>query len=53
MVIGFTVGIGDTIADESTLRTIVQTIRTAKEQVTGLFRQVHPSHPSNCLLRYR
>jgi DNA-directed RNA polymerase beta' subunit len=33
---GFSVGIGDTIADEATMRTIVQTLKAAKNQVREL-----------------
>jgi DNA-directed RNA polymerase II subunit RPB1 len=31
---GFSVGIGDTVADDKTMRTINQTIKTAKNQVS-------------------
>jgi len=36
---GFTVGIGDTVADESTMRSINQTITTQKNQVKDLIEQ--------------
>ncbi|KAI9348768.1 DNA-directed RNA polymerase II largest subunit [Zopfochytrium polystomum] len=38
---GFSIGIGDTVADVKTMDTIASNIRTAKEQVNDIIRQAH------------